>query len=118
MVRKLGFTLIELLVVMAVIATLVSIVVPQYWHSLDRSKESVLRQNLRTAREAIDRFYADAGRYPEDLQELVSKRYLRALPFDPVLETGDAWLLVPPPDALAAGRVYDLKSAAPGAENW
>ena len=41
-----GFTLVELLVVMAIIATLLSIVAPKYFNSLDRSKETVLRQNL------------------------------------------------------------------------
>jgi general secretion pathway protein G len=114
MVRARGFTLIELLVVMAVLATLLSIAVPQYFRSVDRAKESVLQQNLRTTREAIDRFYGDLGRYPEDLNELVSRRYLRSLPFDPLLESRDAWTLVPPPEAVQAGRVYDLRSAAPG----
>src|SRR5262245_26503288 len=110
-----GFTLIELLVVMTLIATLLTLALPQYFHSLERSKESVLRENLRTTREAIDRFSADLGRYPEDLQELVSKRYLRTLPQDPVLESQVAWVVIaPPPDAGLAGRLYDLKSAAPG----
>jgi general secretion pathway protein G len=114
--RRRGFTLIELLVVMAVIASLLAIAVPRYFHSVDRSKESVLRQNLRTTREAIDRFYGDLGRYPETLEELVAKRYLRALPFDPVAESDSTWILVPPPpDAALGGRVYDLKSAAHGA---
>ena len=49
-----GFTLIELLVVMAIIALLLSIVVPRYFHSVDRSKEAVLRQNLRTAVSLLD----------------------------------------------------------------
>jgi general secretion pathway protein G len=116
MVKARGFTLIELLVVMAVIATLLSIAVPRYFGSVDRSREAVLKQNLRTTREAIDRYYGDLGRYPEDLQDLVAKRYLRSLPYDPVLESQGDWILLPPPaDAGLAGRVYDLKSAAPGA---
>ena len=41
-----GFTLIELLVVMAIIATLLSIVAPRYFNSLDKAKEAVLRQDL------------------------------------------------------------------------
>jgi general secretion pathway protein G len=113
--RPRGFTLIELLVVMAIIAALLAIAVPRYFHSVDRSKESVLRQNLRVTREAIDRFYGDVGRYPETLEELVAKRYLRSLPFDPLAESYNAWILVPPPEFAQPGRVYDLKSAAPGA---
>jgi general secretion pathway protein G len=115
MVKARGFTLIELLVVMAIIATLLAIAVPRYFGSLERSREAVLRENLRTTREAIDRFYGDLGRYPESLQELVARRYLRSLPFDPVLESSVAWTLrAPPEDAALAGRIYDLKSAAPG----
>ena len=34
-----GFTLVELLVVMAIIATLLSIVAPKYFNSLDRSTD-------------------------------------------------------------------------------
>jgi general secretion pathway protein G len=114
MVKARGFTLIELLVVMAIIGTLLSIAVPQYFRSLDRSRESVLRENLRTTREAIDRFYGDLGRYPEGLGELVAKRYLRALPVDPVAQSSDSWVLVAPVDGGRPGLVYDLKSGAPG----
>jgi general secretion pathway protein G len=114
MVDARGFTLIELLVVMAIIATLLTVAVPQYFNSVDRSKESVLRENLRTTREAIDRFYGDIGRYPEDLPELVTKRYLRALPVDPVAESRESWILVAPLDGTQAGRLYDLKSGAQG----
>ncbi|MEQ1779015.1 MAG: prepilin-type N-terminal cleavage/methylation domain-containing protein, partial [Nitrosomonas sp.] len=56
-----GFTLIELLVVMAIIATLLSIVAPRYFNSLDKAKESVLRQDLGVMRNAIDQFYSDFG---------------------------------------------------------
>ena len=65
--RHAGFTLIELLVVMAIIATLLSIVAPRYFNSLDRSKETVLRQDLGIMRDAIDKFYSDTGKYPEEL---------------------------------------------------
>jgi len=41
-----GFTLIEMLVVMAIIATLLTIAVPRYFRSLERSRETVLRQDL------------------------------------------------------------------------
>ncbi|MGI9133209.1 MAG: prepilin-type N-terminal cleavage/methylation domain-containing protein, partial [Rhodoferax sp.] len=41
-----GFTLIELMVVLSVVALLLSVAVPRYFHSVNRSKESVLRANL------------------------------------------------------------------------
>ncbi len=110
-----GFTLIELLVVLSIVALLLTITLPRYFKSMDVSKETVLIENLRTTREAIDKFYADTARYPESLDELVAKRYLRSLPSDPVLGSSDAWTLIPPPGgATGKGNVYDLKSSATG----
>ena len=112
--RKHGFTLIELLVVLSIVALLLTITVPRYFNSIGASKETVLIENLRTTREAIDKFYGDTARYPESLDELVAKRYLRSMPVDPILDNTDAWILVPPPSDTTKGNLYDLKSAAPG----
>jgi general secretion pathway protein G len=106
-----GFTLIELVVVMATIALLLSLAVPRYFHTLDNGKASVQRQNIATIRDAIDKFHGDQARYPGSLEELVSKRYLRAVPVDPLTEASD-WVVVAPPDT-ALGEVYDVKSARP-----
>ncbi len=108
-----GFTLIELLVVLAIIGTLTALVAPRYWGQVDVAKEAVLRDNLRGTREVIDKFYGDTGRYPESLQELVERRYLRSLPMDPVTGSATGWTLVSPPEG-ADGAVYDLHSNAPG----
>jgi general secretion pathway protein G len=113
MLRR-GFTLIELLVVMAIVALLLAIAAPRYFAHLDRSKEAALRQTLAVTRDAIDKFHADIGRYPESLEELVDKRYLRKLPIDPLLESSAEWRAVPPPAGSSAGGVYDLRSGAPG----
>ena len=111
-----GFTLIELLVVLAIVAMLLTLAVPRYFHTIDSAKETILVENLRTTRDAIDKFYADKGRYPEALEELVSSKYLRAPPYDPLLESNEQWTLLPPPGD-AKGKVYDLKSSAPGQTN-
>jgi general secretion pathway protein G len=108
-----GFTLIELLVVMAIIATLLTIATPRYFESIRKSEEATLRQNLSITRESIDKFFADTGRYPDALDDLVSKRYLRALPFDPITGSDVTWSVVPPPDP-ELGTVYDLRSGAEG----
>jgi general secretion pathway protein G len=108
-----GFTLIELLVVLAIMGLLLSLVSPRYFHSVDASKEAVLAENLRITREAIDHFYSDRKRYPESLNELVTRRYLRTLPVDPVVESATAWTLIAPPPELE-GRIADLRSRAPG----
>jgi general secretion pathway protein G len=109
---KLGFTLIELLVVMAIIGTLLTIAAPRYFHSVDRSKEAVLRQNLALTRSAIDKFFGDNGKYPDTLDELVQKKYLRTLPYDPIAESNATWQIIAPESA--KGAVYDIKSGAPG----
>ena len=106
-----GFTLIELLVVMAIIATLLSIVAPRYYDSVKRAEEAALKQNLALMRDAIDKHYADTGRYPDSLEELVTRRYLRQVPLDPVTGARDSWVLAAPPPP-EPGRVYDVKSGS------
>lgn len=70
-------------------------------------------ENLHTTRETIDKFYADKGRYPESLDELVENKYLRVLPVDPITESTTTWILVPPEDT-EKGKVYSIKSGASG----
>jgi general secretion pathway protein G len=111
--RLTGFTLIELLLVLAVIATLLTIAVPRYWASLDRSKEAVLKENLYQMRDAIGNYYGDKGKYPETLEALASDKYLYKIPLDPITESATTWIPVPPPDPQKTG-VYDVKSGAPG----
>ena len=109
---KRGFTLIELLVVLAIIATLLTLVVPRYYKHVDRSKEAVLLENLATVRDAIDQYHADAGIWPPTLETLVERRYIRSVPVDPITERSDTWLLAPPPDGKEG--IYDIHSGAEG----
>lgn len=108
-----GFTLVELMVVLTVIALLLSIVVPDYVGRVRRAEEAVLKENLTLMRDALDKHFADAGRYPSSLDELVTKRYLRAIPEDPITRTSKTWVIVPPNDPRRGG-VYDVKSGAKG----
>jgi len=111
--RRRGFTLIELLVVLAIIATLLTIAVPRYFSSVDKSKEAVLKENLYQMRDAIGKYYADRGKYPESLQALATDKYLRSVPLDPVTESATTWIVLAPEDPQKGG-VYDVKSGAPG----
>lgn len=112
--RKKGFTLIELLVVMSVIATLLTIAVPRYFQHLDRAREASLRESLAVMRDAVDKYRGDTGRYPETIEELVSKRYLRKVPPDPITESTESWVIVPPPDEPGQRKVWDIRSGAEG----
>jgi general secretion pathway protein G len=111
--RHRGFTLIELLVVFTVISLLLTLAVPRYFGTLDKSKEAVLRENLNQMRDAISRYYADKGKYPESLDSLAAEKYIRSVPFDPVTESDKTWVIVQPEDPQKGG-VYDVKSGAPG----
>jgi general secretion pathway protein G len=111
-----GFTLIELIIVMAILALLISIAVPRYFAHIERAKEATLKQDLNVMRDAIDKFYGDKGRYPETLEELTEKRYLRNVPVDPITESPTTWNVIgPPAESDAKGNVYDVKSGAQGA---
>ena len=92
--RSRGFTLIELLVVLAIIGMLLMIAVPRYYHTLQRSRETILRHDLSVMRDAIDKFYGDRGGYPQALPALVEKRYLRAIPVDPITQSAATWVVV------------------------
>jgi general secretion pathway protein G len=111
--RRGGFTLIELLVVLGIVALMLTLAVPRFFPSIDSAKETILADNLRNTRAVIDQFYSDTGRYPDSLEQLVEKKYIRGLPLDPVTESSATWILVPPEDG-AKGGVYTIKSGAPG----
>lgn len=108
-----GFTLIELLVVMSIIGLLLTIAVPRYFRTLERSRETVLRQDLAVMREAIDKHLGDYGEYPDSLAALVERRYIRALPVDPYTRAADSWQMVASEDPEHPG-IRDVHSAAEG----
>ena len=108
-----GFTLIELMVVMTVIALLISIAVPRYFNSVEKAKEATLKQSLSVMRVAIDKFYGDNDRYPASIKELVTKKYIRAVPVDPITESTETWV-TQAPGMETSNAVFDIKSGAPG----
>lgn len=111
--KSAGFTLVELLVVMAIIATLLSIAVPRYFGSVDKSKEVALKENLQVLRTGIDKYYGDKGVYPSALGDLVTQKYFRSVPIDPITESSATWQGVSSPDPDKPG-VADIRSGAKG----
>lgn len=112
MVKRKGFTLIELLVVMSIVALLLTLVTPNYFARLEQAKETTLKHDLASMRDAIDKFHGDRDRYPATLDELVALGYLRTLPPDPITGETHAWKTVSP--AEGGESVADIHSGAPG----
>ena len=110
---KRGFTLIELLVVLAIIATLLTIALPRYFGSVERSRDVALKENLQLLRSGIDKYYGDKGVYPGALSDLVTQHYFRAVPVDPVTESSSTWQPVASNDPDKPG-VADVRSGARG----
>src|SRR5215212_2352608 len=121
-----GFSLIELIVVVTIIGILASVAVVQVRNVQRKAQEAALKDNLFEMRKAIDNFYADKQRYPNDLNELVPN-YLRKIPKDPITKADD-WETVQdnpsdpdqaadtnPDNAMQNGPgIIDVKSKAPG----
>lgn len=106
-----GFTLVELLVVLAILALLLTLATPKYFTSIERAKDASLKESLHTLRESIDKYYADNGKYPNTLDDLVEHQYIRKLPIDPITEQSTSWLLTPPEPPLE-GDIYDIHSGS------
>lgn len=109
--EKSGFTLVELLVVLSIVALMLTLAIPKYFHSVDKAREATLRQDLNALRESIDKFYGDQGRYPDSLEELVQREYLRAIPPDPITESTATWTTTEPEPPLV-GRIYNIHSGS------
>ncbi len=106
-----GVTLIELIIAMAILAILMSGILPLSYMTYKRSREIELRQNLRIIRKALDEYkqQVDEGRipkatedsgYPPDLVILVEGvesadavpvilKFLRRIPRDPMTDSGE-----------------------------
>ena len=82
-----GFTLIELMVVMGIIVILATIATVHYRQAVVRSREAVLKSDLKVMNDAIQFYTRDKEAAPQSLDDLVSAKYLSAIPVDPMTGT-------------------------------
>jgi general secretion pathway protein G len=112
-----GFTLIELMIVIFIMLILVSIAVPNFTRSVQRSREAVLRQNLFTLRDLISQYTLDKQKAPQALDDLVQAGYLKQIPKDPMTNQTD-WTVEQPEDTITSpdeqdqGGIDDVHSAS------
>ena len=114
-----GFSLLELMIAMFILIILLSVALPTYQRSVQHAKETVLKENLWQMRKAIDQYASDKGKYPQSLEDLVTGKYLREMPVDPILEKAE-WKAITGEDPLApdGGEVLtDVKSMAEGTDS-
>ncbi|HJQ98392.1 MAG TPA: type II secretion system protein [Candidatus Polarisedimenticolaceae bacterium] len=116
--RNGGFTLVELLVVCAIIGIFASVAVGNYRRSITKAKEAALQQDLYTMRTLINQYFADKGKYPQDLSSLVEDHYLQAIPRDPITESSETWVTIAAEiseeDISTEPGIADVKSGAEG----
>jgi general secretion pathway protein G len=113
-----GFTLIELMIVIFIMLILVSIAIPNFNGSIQRARESVLRQNLFQLRDLISQYTLDKQKPPQSLDDLVSANYLKQIPKDPITNQTD-WVVeqqqedtISSPDEQDQGGIDDVHSAS------
>ena len=111
-----GFTLIELMIVMSLIVVLAGITISVNANGQTRAREAVLKEDLFRMRDAIDQYYADRDAYPPTLEDLVSAKYLRAVPIDPFTNSSETWQTtmseIDPANPSATPGVFDVKSGS------
>ena len=116
LLKQAGFTLIELMIVLSIMGILITIAEPSFKQSIIRARESVMKEDLFQIRDAIDQYYADNNKYPDQLADLINQQdhtrsYLRGIPKDPFTGAPD-WITVAPEGGEESG-VFDVHSASP-----
>ncbi len=135
-----GMTLLELIIACSILLVLSSMALPVFKYTVIRQKEAELHYDLRTMKDAIDRykdladqhkFRTEVGseNYPPDLETLVKGvqlgagddkrlRFLRKVPVDPMTGRADWGLrsISDDPDSTSWGgkNVFDVYSKSTG----
>ena len=68
--KRKAFTLVELLVVVLIITMLAAFVAPRMFSGIGKTKADLTRAKMAIIENAINRFYIDCNRYPDDSEGL------------------------------------------------
>ncbi len=114
-----GFSLLELMIAMFIIIILLSVALPTFQRSVQQARETVLKENLFQIRRQIDQYTADKGKLPQSLNDLITGKYLREIPIDPISESQD-WLEIMGEDSTSPDSeqgLTNVKSLAEGEDD-
>jgi general secretion pathway protein G len=107
----------ELVIAMTIMVVLAAVGVVNYQKIQLKTKETLLKQDLKIMRELLDKYSADKEGLPQSLDDLVSGHYMREIPVDPITGQAD-WQAEMGEDILSRdeGRqgVVDVHSKATG----
>jgi len=117
--RQRGFSLLELMIAMFIVIILLSVAIPTYQKAVEHARETVLHENLWQMRRAIDQYASDKGKLPASLDDLVSSKYLREKPVDPITDKSE-WKEIQGDDPNSPENsqgLKDVKSTADGEDS-
>lgn len=96
------------MIAMFIIIILISVAVPSYQRAMQNARENVLKENLWQMRKAIDQYNADKGKPPQNLDDLITAKYFRERPVDPITDTTE-WNEVMEADSSSSDAEPGLK---------
>jgi general secretion pathway protein G len=102
------------MIVITIVIILAAVALPQYQKTILSTREAVLRDDLFKMRSLLDQFAADKQKLPQSLEELVSEKYMRELPKDPITGQAD-WTVTTgedPNSSSGESGVTDIHSAS------
>ncbi|HNB69634.1 MAG TPA: prepilin-type N-terminal cleavage/methylation domain-containing protein [Acidobacteriota bacterium] len=111
-----GFTLLELAITISLMMILAAIAVPVYQSLVHRAKETVLHDTLFKLRDSIDKYTNHKEAAPATLQDLVTAKYLREVPIDPITGRNDTWTVKLEEEASSRDGKIGIRDVFSGAE--
>ncbi|MBI4752095.1 MAG: prepilin-type N-terminal cleavage/methylation domain-containing protein [Acidobacteria bacterium] len=114
--RARGFTLLELTITISLMMILAAIAVPVYQSLILRAKETVLHDTLFKLRDSIDKYTNHKEAAPSTLQDLVTAKYIREVPIDPITGRNDTWTVKLEEEASSRDGKIGIRDVFSGAE--